>query len=133
MFHLGSKSIDNLLTCHMSIRVVINAAIKHSLIDFSVICGYRNEATQTKVFNNGKSKARWLESPHNYDKSLAVDLYPYPVDWVNVEPFHYLAGLVTGIGHAHGIPITWGGSWKTFKDLPHFELTNWKELRDEHA
>jgi peptidoglycan L-alanyl-D-glutamate endopeptidase CwlK len=22
--------------------------------------------------------------------------------------------------------VEWGGSWKSFKDAPHFELKNWK-------
>lgn len=128
MFSYGQASLKRKAECSPQLQAVLDAAIKCSAIDFSLVCGYRDELNQTRAFEDEKSNARWLESPHNYKPSFAVDVYPYPVDWEDERPFNYIGGLITGIGAAHGVPITWGGSWKSFKDLPHFELTNWKEL-----
>lgn len=71
----GYTSNQRLGTCdNKLIRV---AELSVSIFDMSIICGYRNEDDQMKVYNSGNSKAKWLESPHNYMPSLAFDAVPY--------------------------------------------------------
>jgi len=146
MYNFGAKSEERLNQCHASLKVILRQAIKH--MDFSITCGYRGEEEQTKAYEtidangNRLSNAQYGESAHNFDISYAVDIVPYPVDWADMERFCYLGGLMKGIAHAHGIPLTWGYDWnnngilvkddpaESLKDAPHFELSNWKELRD---
>jgi peptidoglycan L-alanyl-D-glutamate endopeptidase CwlK len=130
MFILGAASLKHLSTVRADIQMVVKEAIKISDIDFSCIKGFRNELEQNQVFKDGKSKARWLGSAHNF--GLAVDIYPYPVDWSErgQKAFHYLGGLITATGALSGVPIVWGGTWKSFLDLPHFQHRDWKAMKD---
>jgi len=131
MFELGTASLGHLSTASVHMQVVVKAAIKASAIDFSCVAGLRDGLTQDRLFADGKSKARAGESPHQF--GLAVDLYPYPVDWSDEgqKAFHYLGGLITATGAAHGVPIVWGGTWTSFLDLPHFEHAEWRQLKDK--
>ena len=91
----GRRSKKNLDSCDLDIQAVLNEAIKY--YDFSVLCGERGEEEQTKAFKGGFSKVQYPNSRHNKKPSQAVDIAPYPIDWADLERFHYLAGLVIGI------------------------------------
>ena len=117
-------------TCHPDIQRVMNRAILE--YDFSVICGLRNEADQLEAFNKGNSKVKYPNSRHNrskiegdlwdYNVSDAVDVAPYPINWNKPERFKDLAKVILRIAKEEGVKLTWGGSWKTLVDLPHFEI-----------
>jgi peptidoglycan L-alanyl-D-glutamate endopeptidase CwlK len=101
-------------------------AIKVS--DFSVICGFRGEKEQNEAYARGNSKLKWPQSKHNQTPSMAVDIVPYPIDWNDELRFRTLGAVVKEIWSQlppekkEGYELSWGGDWKTFKDLPHFEL-----------
>jgi peptidoglycan LD-endopeptidase CwlK len=140
MYSFGAKSTERKRECHPSLQVVLNVAIKH--MDFSILCAYRDEEKQMAAYNAVPqlSRAKFGESPHNFNPSFAVDLAPYPIDWRDMQRFCYLSGLMKGIASAHGIPLTAGIDWnnngilvkddpaESLIDAPHFEITNWKEL-----
>jgi len=140
MYSFGRRSQELLHQCDPRLQIVLNVAIKY--MDFSIICAERDEAAQMEAFNKGLSNAVYGESPHNFSKSYAVDIAPYPIDWEDLERFCYLGGLMKGIAVMHNIPLTWGYDWNNngilvkddpaerLTDAPHFELTNWKEMRD---
>lgn len=117
------------MTCDKRLQVICNKLIKE--IDFIVVCGNRDEVMQEDAFKRGVSKARYGESPHNYFPSYAVDLAPWKqgINWKDLNAFRDLAVRFKRIAEEEGIDITWGGDFKgSFKDLPHYELTNWKSL-----
>lgn len=130
----GERSQNNLKTCHDDLIVLFNEVIKHA--DCSVICGYRDKQAQEEAFKTGKSKARWLQSRHNYLPSMAVDVVPYPVDWGDTKRFYLFAGYVKGVAdqlyqigamtHKLRVGADWDGDFEikdqNFHDLPHFEL-----------
>jgi peptidoglycan L-alanyl-D-glutamate endopeptidase CwlK len=120
MAKFGKQSLRNLSTCHESLQLIMNKAIES--VDFSVICGFRDEAKQNEAFNLGFSKLKWPKSKHNENPSLAVDVIPYPVDWNDVFRFFLMAGHILRVAHDLQIPLTWGGTWKSFPDYPHFQL-----------
>lgn len=91
-------------------------------MDFTVICGHRGEEEQNKAFAEGKSKLKFPNSKHNSRPSMAVDLAPYPINWNDKEAFKRLSILIKKIASDKQIGITWGGDWKRFRDLPHYEL-----------
>lgn len=122
MNKLSETSKMRLATCHPSIQEVVNEAIK--VVDFSVLCGYRDEAEQNEAFESGASNVQYPNSKHNSLPSLAVDLAPYPIDWKNKERFAYLAGVVMAIAKIKGIELRWGGTFKKPVDMPHFELVS---------
>lgn len=105
--------------------MVCNEAIKE--MDFSVLCGYRGREEQERVFAEGKSKAQFGQSPHNKSPSLAVDLAPWPIDWENKQRFAELNDLMQRVAARLGVELEWGGNWKRFKDLPHWEIKGWNK------
>ena len=142
MPNFGTRSRENLETCHPDLQILFNAVIRE--IDCSVTCGYRNEADQEKAFKSGNSKAHYPHGKHNSNPSNAVDVLPYPVDWNDLDRFYWFSGWVLAkaeilrnvgeISHK----IKWGGNWRGIKDgkidfsynirsdvlddLPHYEL-----------
>jgi peptidoglycan L-alanyl-D-glutamate endopeptidase CwlK len=97
-------------------------AIKDSPIDFSVICGYRNEKDQMKAYADKKSDLKWPKSKHNSRPAMACDIVPYPVDWDDIDRFKILGAHIKEVAKRLEIKIEWGGDWKSRKDYPHFQL-----------
>ena len=122
MPRLGSRSKSRLETCHPDLIKIMEEAI--NILDFTVLCGERDEDAQTEAFDSGRSKVQFPNSKHNSSPSRAVDIAPYPVDWNDLQRFHHLAGIIKGIAHEKGIKIKWGGDFNSFFDGPHFELLN---------
>lgn len=125
----GQKSLARLKTCDKRLRDICNELIKET--DFTVLCGFRNEAEQTDAYNSGNSKAKWKQSPHNYSPSLAIDIAPYPIDWNDTARFDELAIRFKRVADELAIDIEWGGDFKSIVDKPHWEIKNWKDdVRD---
>ena len=124
----SQRSKANLNTCHEWLQEILNRAIGD--FDFTVICGYRDEAAQNHAYSTGYSKVRYPHSKHNNVPSMAVDIAPYPIAWERRDRFIYLAGWVKGVASIQGYPIIWGGDWNDntilsdehFFDLGHFEI-----------
>ena len=108
-------------TIHTDLEDVLNEAIKH--IDFSIIDGHRDMERQNHYFNEGVSKVRWPNSKHNAFPSNAVDIIPYPGGFDNPNSaFDRMATYVLSAAAELGVPLEWGGHWKSFPDYAHFEL-----------
>lgn len=128
MFAFSPTSARRLAECHPILQVIFGEVIKHR--DCTILCGYRGEAEQNEAFSAGRSKVRFPESKHNQKPSLAVDAWPYPVDWSDRERGVNFAGFVLGIAEGLGYRIRWGGDWdmdgevkdNAFDDLVHFEV-----------
>lgn len=128
MYKFGKSSEQKLQTCHVDLQAVLHRAI--ACVDFTILEGTRDEATQNAAYATGKSKLKFPQSKHNHSPSLAVDIAPYPIDWKNRERFSYLAGIVIATANEMDIALRWGGDWDKdgdltdnhFDDLVHFEL-----------
>ena len=126
----GKNSKKQLLTCDYRLQQVFEEVIKK--VDFSVLEGHRDERTQDRLFEEGKTKVRYPKGRHNAEPSRAVDVVPYPVDWEDRERFHLFSGFVLGVAYRMGISLRWGGDWNqnfevddnNFDDFPHFELVD---------
>jgi peptidoglycan L-alanyl-D-glutamate endopeptidase CwlK len=126
----GKKSKYKLLSCDYRLQEVFNEVIKY--VDCSVLEGHRDERTQDRYFEEGKTKVRYPMGRHNTKPSRAVDVVPYPIDWEDRERFHLFSGFVLGMARRMGYVIRWGGDWNMnfevddnkFDDFPHFEITD---------
>ena len=118
----------HLETCDPQLQTLFNEVVK--TFDCIIVCGHRPGYEQNDLFRRGLSKLKWPESEHNKQPSLAVDAYPYPIDWKDRDRFHYFAGFVMGKADILGYNLRWGGDWNrdwqvrdnVFDDLGHFEL-----------
>jgi peptidoglycan L-alanyl-D-glutamate endopeptidase CwlK len=125
MAEFSKRSEAILYECHSDLIKLFEEIIKE--YDCTINCGFRGQEDQEKAFKDGYSKAHWLQSPHNYLPALAVDVVPYPTLWADENKLKELGKLVQIKAIDLELKITWGGSWK-WKDLPHYELTNWREM-----
>jgi peptidoglycan LD-endopeptidase CwlK len=105
------------------VRVVERAAEMRS---FMVVQGLRTMDEQRRLYALGKS--RTLRSRHL--TGHAVDLAPLvdldgdgdtELSW-NAEHFWPIAEAMKGAAEFLKIKISWGGDWRSFVDMPHFEL-----------
>lgn len=128
MYKYSKRSLKNLSECHPLLIALFMEVIKH--VDCTIIDGYRTKKEQNDAFNKGYSKLKYPKSKHNKKPSLAADVMPYPIDWDDAMGAEHFAGIVKGIAFAMGIPITWGGDWRSFIDRPHYQLNGSKEELD---
>jgi peptidoglycan L-alanyl-D-glutamate endopeptidase CwlK len=86
-----------------------------------VSCVYRNKADQEKAVEEKRSILKWPNSLHNKKPSLAMDLFSLDENGKASFRVGYYIQIANFL-EDRGAPIDWGGSWKNFKDPPHFQL-----------
>ena len=124
MPHFGKRSKQRLKGVDTKLVNVLNELVK--IMDVTIIEGLRSQERQDELVAKGASKTKY--SKHIQGK--AVDLAPYPIDWEDRERFHYMGGMVRGIGQQLNVNIRWGGDWDSdgeikdnnFDDLVHVEI-----------
>jgi peptidoglycan L-alanyl-D-glutamate endopeptidase CwlK len=125
-FLLSQHSLDRLAGVHPMLESIVKTAITLSKTDFTVVEGVRSLAKQREYFLAGKSKT--MNSRHL--TGHAVDLMPYgdfdgngtsEGSW-ELKHFYPINDAMQQAAAHHGAKITWGGSWASFLDAPHFEL-----------
>lgn len=119
-FTFGVRSRRNLEGVHPDLKAVMVDAIKKTPIDFVVIEGLRTLKRQEQLVRLGASKT--MNSRHL--TGHAVDIAPVVDGQVRFDwpLYHKLAPVIKESAQLLGIPIIWGGDWRSFKDGPHFEL-----------
>ncbi len=123
-FKFSQRSLKNLEGVHPDLVKVVRRALELTEVDFVVVEGIRTLEKQKRYFDSGASKT--MNSRHL--TGHAVDLIAWVDRTVNWNLVHYerIAAAMKEAGRELGIPVEWGGDWKTFKDGPHFQLP-WKE------
>lgn len=119
-FKLGKRSKKRLAKVHPDLQKVVKKAIKNTEIDFTILEGLRTKARQEKLVEAGASKT--MNSRHL--TGHAVDLGAYvdgSVRW-DWPLYHKIASAVKAAAQEEGVPIEWGGDWRSFKDGPHWQL-----------
>lgn len=131
---LDDRSINNLKTCHIDLQFLFAEVSKH--FKFIVTEGYRGKEAQDKAFKEKKSQVKFPNGKHNSFPSNALDAYPAPIDFKDIQRIHYFGGFVLGVAEMLKLQgkishdIRWGGDWDSdtemndekFRDLGHFEL-----------
>jgi peptidoglycan LD-endopeptidase CwlK len=122
---------------HPDLIKVMTAALQVAPFPFRVIDGLRTLARQKELVRIGASKTmRSRHLPHVTDGlSRAVDIVPLvdidrdgrieTEELFNWPLIRQLAPVVKAEAARLGVPIEWGGDWKSFPDGPHWQLT-WK-------
>lgn len=119
-YSFSSRSQKKLEGVNSSLVKVIQEAIKESPLDFGISEGLRTWETQKIYFENGKS--RTMNSKHLIGRAVdIVVLVEGKASW-NIEHYKIVADHIKAVANRLGVPITWGGDWKSFLDGPHFEL-----------
>lgn len=117
---LSPISNRRLKDCHVDIQRLIELVSTKTPI--LVICGFRNKQEQDKAFIDKKSTLKWPYSKHNTNPSMAVDICPVPVNFLDIESFKKLSVVVRECAEQLGIKVRWGGDFTRLKDYVHWEL-----------
>ena len=139
---LDERSAKNVSTLHSKVQQVFRSWIAECQIlakahgyEYKAISGNRSWDEQARIYAQGRTapgkivtNAKPGYSNHNY--GIAVDMGVFRdgkyIDGLNpseAEAFHRKAA-----GIAEKYNIEWGGSWKSFKDYPHFEYKTGKTI-----
>ncbi len=133
---VDSRAIDQL---HPVVQDLCNkfiAKCKDSGIKVIITSTYRDNEKQTQLYNQGRNgnpgkivtNAKAGQSIHNY--KLAFDFCPIvdgQASWSDTLLFITCGRIGKNLG------LTWGGDFKSIKDMPHFEYTNGLTLADLQA
>ena len=111
-YKFGARSLAALAYVHPDLRRALDAAIEQ--VDFTVICGRRGRAEQTAAYRAGASKAKFGQSPHNFEKALAIDFIPSPFKgWDDTAGFKHIADTIVLAGVREGVALKAGYTFKT--------------------
>ena len=115
-----ARSRRNLVGVHPDLVCVVERASEITSIPFVVIEGVRTAARQAELVKVGASQTR--NSRHLY--GMAVDLAAIAGNEIRWDwPLYFkVADAMQRAADEEGVQIIWGGSWRKFKDGPHFEL-----------
>lgn len=125
MYKFGKQSLDRMEGVHPLLRECAERALSYGILDLTVVPygGLRTIEDQRELVAKGASKT--LNSLHRVQSSgfgHAIDLAPYPVNWNDLFRFALMGSLMFRAAGEIGMPLEWGGHWRTFKDYPHFQL-----------
>ena len=122
-YQLSDTSTARLLGVDPRIIKVIDRALKISLIDFGVASGRRSAKEQNELYISGASNCDGYKLLSNHQSGRAVDLYAYEHKalWSKAD-LSLVACAMLESAAALGVPLQWGGTWRSFPDYPHFEI-----------
>lgn len=119
-YSLSNQSYRRLEGVHPDLVRVVELAIAITEVDFTVTEGVRSRTRQQQLVAVGASQT--MNSRHL--TGHAVDLAAFiggKISW-DWPLYHKLADAMKSAAKELGVPIIWGGDWKSFPDGPHFEL-----------
>lgn len=120
IFKFSERSLNNLKGVHPDLVRVVTLALYKSPVDFGVTEGLRTVERQKQLVAEGKSQT--MNSRHITGHAIDVFAYPTSAGSWDMKYYKQIADAFAEASKELGIPVEWGGNWKTFKDGPHFQL-----------
>lgn len=117
---LTERDERRLVGLHPDLVRVIRRVAVSTTVPFAVVEGMRTVETQRAYVAKGASKT--MKSRHL--TGHAIDIAPLldgAISW-KWPLFYKLAPIVKAAAAAEGVPLEWGGDWRSFKDGPHWQL-----------
>ena len=131
MYTLGKKSLENLKGVNPILIEILERALEISSdrvdgVDFTIIntAGVRTPQQQNRLFREGVSNADGYKKISKHQTGDALDVVPYlngGASWDEKELLK-VAVCMLQASKELGYNLKWGGFWRTFKDLPHYQL-----------
>ena len=115
----------------MCIRDRLNRALDISSnrkdgVDFTIVstAGVRTAEEQNKLFLKGYSKCDGYKNKSYHQSGNALDVVPYVnggASWDEKELYKVAVCMLQAANDLN-YKLEWGGFWKTFRDLPHYQI-----------
>ena len=126
MFKLGTNSIQNLDGVNSELYKVIELALTISKVDFGIPRdgGLRTAERQNELYKDKKSQLDGFIKKSNHQTGNAFDVFAYVDGKASWDEYHLheVATAVLAAASQLGVALVWGGHWRNFIDMPHFEL-----------
>ncbi|EBN4455651.1 M15 family metallopeptidase [Salmonella enterica] len=119
-FRVSQRSETALQGVHPDLVRLTRTALSLSAVDFGVTEGLRSMAREKEMVAEGHSET--MHSRHL--TGHAVDVVAYvngAVSW-DWSLYEQIAVAFKQASASLGVPVEWGGDWKTLKDGAHFQL-----------
>lgn len=118
--------MDNLKGIDRRLIDIAELAITLTNIDFGIPStgGLRTTEDQAKLYEAGVSQADGVNNKSYHQSGKALDVYAYVEGKASWDKLH-LALVATAMLQASaqlGYELKWGGLWKSWQDMPHFEI-----------
>jgi len=127
MQKLSKRSIGRLKNIDPLLIVIIADAIKDSPYDFGIPQhgGLRTADEQNLLFQNLKSKCDGFKKKSYHQSGKAFDIFAYvdgKASW-NKKYLEKIARHLQKVAeNKYNIDLDWGGDWRSWKDMPHFQM-----------
>ena len=125
---LTASSLAKLKGVHPALVKVVNrcaADWKDTELTWIITCGPRTVAEQKVLVAKGASKtmnSRHIPGKDGYSKAVDVAMVlngKLKWDW---PLYAKMAVAMQAAASKEMVPLEWGGSWKSFRDGPHYQL-----------
>lgn len=120
MMEFTIKSLEKFKGVNPLLVKCAHMALERSTVDFGISEGLRTYERQKALYEAKKS--RTMESKHLTGN--AIDVYAIvdnQVSW-NIEDYEEINKAFQSAAKELGIKVTWGGSWRSIIDGPHFQI-----------
>lgn len=112
------------------------STLRDSGINARIISGTRTYAEQNALFAKGRdgnagpivTRARGGQSNHNFGIAWDIGVFDAKGKYLAESSDYAKAGEI--ISKAKIVGLEWGGNWRTFKDVPHYQLKTGKTIAD---
>lgn len=130
---MASRKLEDLIPRFRDKAEQVLSLASEAGFDFLVTCTFRSEKEQAALYAQGRTKpgprvtnAKPGESAHNV--GFAVDIVPIiagkPI-WDAAHPLWQEYGRLVRL-----VGLEWAGDWTTFKEFPHMQMPNWRQILD---
>lgn len=125
-FKLGETSKKRLQGVNPKLIKVIELALTITKIDFGIPMdgGLRTDERQNELFKLGASKLDGFNKKSRHQFGEAFDVFAYidgKANW-DEDKLTHIATAILAAASQLGVSLEWGGHWRSFVDMPHFEI-----------
>lgn len=125
-FQFSERSLERMEGVDPRLKEIAKHAITISKIDFGIPQdgGLRTAERQAELFADGKSKADGVKKKSRHQSGMALDVYAYVEGKASWEKEHLamVAAAMLQSASILGYKLEWGGLWRSFVDMPHFQI-----------
>lgn len=126
MFQFSKTSKERMAGVDARLIQVMEEAIKLSPIDFGIPehGGLRTAEEQHSLYLNKASEKDGYVKKSYHQSGKALDVFAY-VNGKNSWDEGHLTTIATAVlqaANSLGYKVEWGGLWKDFVDMPHFQI-----------
>ena len=127
MYKLSKRSYERLNGVDAILIGILTEAIKESPFDFGIPRngGLRTAKEQNELYKKGRSRLDGFKNKSYHQTGKAFDIFAYVDGSASWEEEHLtpIARHIQEVAkEKFDIQLTWGGDWKSFIDMPHFQI-----------